>query len=157
MLIGKRLQLRYLEDTDLDFLYKIENDEKLWQFGSEKQNFSREVLSDYITNAKLDIEITNQLRLIISFQNLAIGIIDLYNYNGKSAGIGILIIEEYQKNGFAKESLMMLKDYCSETLNLQEIFCSIHSSNLNSIKLFTSIGFKEKSELKKLKNFRLKL
>ena len=88
---------------------------------------------------------------------LNIGIIDLYSYNGKSAGIGILVIEEYRKNGFAKESLMMLKDYCSKTLNLQELFCSINSSNLSSIKLFTSIGFKEKSELKGLKKFKMKL
>jgi len=153
MLKGENIQLRYLERSDLDFLYDVENDEKLWQYGSERKYFSKEVLSDYIANAKQDIEISKQVRFVVEYQKTPIGMIDLFGYSGKSAGVGILILEDYQKRGFAKESLFLLSEYAFSNLKLNKLFCSIASENISSIKLFTSFGFILKGTIKGINYF----
>ena len=156
MLKGNTIELRSLQESDLDFLYNIENDYRLWRFGSEKQDFSKQDLLEYIQNSKLDIEVNNQLRLIIVFKKEPVGMIDLYDYNGEYAGVGILVIKQFRRKGIAKKSLILLIDYCFNKLNLNELFCSIKKENIYSLKLFKSIGFKETGELKGLKYFKLK-
>ncbi|MGY8987755.1 MAG: GNAT family N-acetyltransferase [Flavobacteriales bacterium] len=148
MLKGKNIQLRYLEQSDLDFLYDIENDEKLWKFGSERHHFSKKVLTEYISNAKQDIEISKQLRFVIDYNQAPIGMIDLYDFEAKVAGVGVLILEKYRRRGFAKESLKLLSKYAFSTLKLKKLFCSITTDNKKSIKLFTSVAFKLKSKIK---------
>ena len=72
------IRLRALELEDLDFLYQIENDDRLWELGVSNVPYSRRVLLDYITNASADIYIDNQVRLIVeNEQNEQVGILDL--------------------------------------------------------------------------------
>ena len=70
-----------------------------------------------------------------------VGFVDLFEYKDSSAGVGIIIDEEYQKRGFASESLRLLIDYSLEDLKLKNLHCKISKSNLRSIQLFTSSGF----------------
>ena len=49
------IRLRALELEDLDFLYHIENDDRLWELGVSNVPYSRRVLLDYITSASADI------------------------------------------------------------------------------------------------------
>ena len=65
MLDKKNIILRNLDRSDLDFLYSIENDEKLWKYGSERKYFSKLELEEYILNSITDIDIDNQLRFIL--------------------------------------------------------------------------------------------
>ena len=37
MLVQEPISLRFLKKSDLDFLFKIENDKSLWRYGSEKK------------------------------------------------------------------------------------------------------------------------
>ena len=156
MLEGKRIQLRDLKESDLDFLYKIENNDQSLKYDIQNKYLSKSVLFQYIKERNLDINIDSQFRFIIDFQNHPIGIVDLYDYNKTSAGVGIIIQENFRRKGYAKESLLLLLKYCFNDLKLTELFCSIANDNLNSIKLFSSIGFKEKSKLKEIIYFNIK-
>lgn len=72
------IRLRALELEDLDFLYQIENDDRLWELGVSNVPYSRRVLLDYITSASADIYVDNQVRLIVeNEQNEQVGILDL--------------------------------------------------------------------------------
>ena len=74
------IRLRALELEDLDFLYHIENDDRLWELGVSNVPYSRRVLLDYITSASADIYVDNQVRLIVeNGQNEQVGILDV-NY-----------------------------------------------------------------------------
>ena len=64
------IRLRALELEDLDFLYQIENDDRLWELGVSNVPYSRRVLLDYITNASADIYIDNQVRLIVEYLSM---------------------------------------------------------------------------------------
>ena len=153
MLKGKNIVLRPLQESDLDFLEKIENNKDNWQFGSEQKQYSKQELLDYIANAKTDIKVAKQYRFVIDLNNVPIGFIDLFDYTTDSAGVGIIITKDYRNKGFAKEALNLLTDYAFVILDITQLYCSVTKDNLRSIKLFTSCGFESKREKKDLQYF----
>jgi len=153
MLKGRNIVLRPLENSDFDFLKRIENNTDNWQFGSEKKEYSDKELSDYITNAKTDIKTAKQYRFVIDLNSSPIGFIDLFDYTANSAGVGVIITESYRNKGFAKDALKLLANYAFKLLKLQKLHCSIIKDNLESIKLFTSCGFALERQEKELQYF----
>ena len=141
MLKGRNIALRPLENSDFYFLKRIENNTDNWQFGSERKEYSDEQLSDYIANATTDIKAAKQYRFVIDLNSTPIGFIDLFDYTANSAGVGVIITENYRNKGFAKQALHLLSDYAFTTVNVFKLHCAIAKDNLESIKLFTSCGF----------------
>ncbi len=146
MLEMKKIKLRTLLSTDLEFLQKIENDKNLWEYGSDRKKFTKEELTNYIKNSSEKIQKAKQFRFVVDYNNTPVGFVDLFEYKDSSAGVGIIIDEEYQKRGFASESLRLLIDYSLEDLKLKNLHCKISKSNLRSIQLFTSSGFTLRKE-----------
>ena len=154
MLVSAEIKLRTLKDTDLDFLFSLENDKSLWAVSGTTKPFSLLQLANYISHAKQDIAIAEQFRFVIDWQGKAIGCIDLYEYNFKkqNAGVGIVILKEYRRKGFAKQSLALLIKYAWEKLHLKQLHTGIFSDNKASLALFQSVGF----EMVRQNNFVLK-
>lgn len=93
------IRLRALELEDLDFLYQIENDDRLWELGVSNVPYSRRVLLDYITSASADIYVDNQVRLIVeNEQNEQVGILDLTDFDPRHhrAELGIVIKRSFR-------------------------------------------------------------
>ena len=150
MLKIKKIKLRTLLPTDLEFLQKIENDRSLWEYGSDRKIFTKKELTNYIKNSSEKIHKAKQFRFVVDYNNIPIGFVDLFEYKNSSAGVGIIIDTEYQKRGFASESLKLLIDYSLKEIKLKKLYCKIDKYNLRSIQLFTSCGFaftKEKDNL----------
>ena len=141
MLKEKRIKLRTLLPTDLEFLQKIENDRSLWEYGSDRKIFTKKELTNYIKNSSEKIQKAKQFRFVVDYNNTPVGFVDLFEYKNNSAGVGIIIDKEYQKRGFALESLKLLIDYSLEKLKLKILHCKISKCNFRSIQLFTSCGF----------------
>lgn len=144
---GQHIYLRALEPEDLQFIYDIENDISLWTLSDTQTPYSRYVLKQYLENAQQDIFEAKQLRLVICKNNNAsIGLIDVFDFDAKNkrAGIGILIKDEANRSkGYGKEALELLVHYCFKALHLHQVYANISESNLASLKLFESIGFKK--------------
>lgn len=149
---GQKINLRAIEPEDLEFLYKIENNEDFWEISHTQIPFSKFILKQYLENAHLDIYEAKQLRLIVEEKstNNQVGMIDLFDFNPqhKRAGIGILISPDFQKNGFATEALSILINYTFTYLNLHQLYANITANNSSSISLFTKHKF-EKVGIKK--------
>lgn len=145
MLKEKKIALRTLEATDLDFLFGLENDRTLWEVSGTTEPFSLVQLTNYIQHAKEDIAIAEQFRFVIDWQGTAIGCIDLYEYNFRkqNAGVGIVILEKYRRKGFAKQALKALINHSWETLNLKQLHTGIFSNNKASLVLFKAVGFQK--------------
>ena len=75
--------------------------------------------------------------------------IDLFDYDfkTKSAGVGIIVKEEFQNLNFGSESLGLLISFAWEDLDLLSLYANINSDNTRSIKLFEKFGFIKKDEL----------
>ncbi|NNC69215.1 MAG: GNAT family N-acetyltransferase [Flavobacteriaceae bacterium] len=144
---GNTIYLRALEPHDLEFLFNVENDSLFWEVSNTQTPYSKHLLEKYLANAHLDIYTAKQLRLVIALNktNKAIGMVDLFDYNPQHhrAGIGILIIKEYQNSGYASEALELLIPYCFNTLNFHQLFANISIDNSNSMGLFKKFNFKK--------------
>lgn len=152
MLENYRLKLRAPEPEDLDTLYKWENDTSLWKLGPTLSPISKYTLKEYISQSHLSIFDIKQLRLIIILKSdqTPIGAIDLFDFDPfhQRVAIGILIDKEFHNQGYAKESINLIKDYCFNFLHLHQIYAQVHCSNNPSRNLFLNTGFKETGILK---------
>lgn len=147
LLENEFVKLRSLEPTDLDLLFSIENDTQNWEVSNTLAPFSRDVLSKYLKNAHQDIYEAKQLRLVITSKSddLIVGLIDLFDFNPQHerAGIGILILDEFQRQGYAQSTLELFLKYAFEHLDLHQIYANIPADNKSSLALFRKINFKE--------------
>ena len=145
MLKEKEISLRTLESTDLDFLLNLENDRTLWKVSGTTRSFSEKEIRSYISHAKEDIAISEQFRFVIDMDGIAVGCIDLYEYNWvkQKAGVGIVILKKYRRKGFAKQALKSLIKYAWKELRLKQLHTGIFSDNKSSLTLFKSVGFQK--------------
>jgi len=143
---GKNIFLRALELEDINYLFSIENNEKYWSISDSQIPFSKYLLNRYLKNSDMDIYEAKQLRLVIAdFQNITIGLIDLFDIDFKNnrAGVAIIINEKMRSKGFAKEALELLIKYSKTHLSLHQLYCNILEDNTHSVNLFKSVEFKQ--------------
>ena len=141
------IKLRALEQEDLELLFEVENNPSFWEVSNTQTPFSKYILKKYLDNSHQDIYEAKQLRLVIVSvkDDKTIGFIDLFDFNPqhKRAGIGILILKEYQKKGFAGKTLELFIDYAFKQLNLHQIYANIETNNKHSIRLFKNLSFQK--------------
>ncbi|MDR1346912.1 MAG: GNAT family N-acetyltransferase [Prevotellaceae bacterium] len=140
------IRLRPLEPEDLDILYLWENDISIWNASNTIVPYSRYALKQYIESSHKDIFETGQLRLMIEAKtnSIAIGTIDLFDFNPLHAriGLGVLIYAQgYRRQGFATLAMNLTIDYCFNILHLHQVYCNVDENNTNSIKMLTNMGF----------------
>ena len=144
---GENIYLRALEPEDLEFIHAIENDEAIWEISNTQTPYSKFLIKQYLEEAHRDIYDVKQLRLVIcNYQDVAIGLIDLFDFDVKNgrAGIGVLVKDEVNRSkGAGKEALSLLIKYSFRYLDLHQLYCNISEENTVSIKLFTNQGFKQ--------------
>lgn len=142
----EKINLRALEPEDLELLYEWENNESYWIISNTVVPFSKYTLKRYLENSHKNIYETGQLRFMIEIADdrKPIGAIDIFDFDPfhKRAGLGILIADENErKKGYATMALKGLINYCFVTLQLHQLYCNILANNVESIDLFTKLGF----------------
>lgn len=154
-LIGELIQLRALEPSDLNRLYRWENDTSVWSVSGTLAPFSRYVLEQYLASSHQDIYTNKQLRLMIDLvfedeaghaedDSRSIGCIDLFDFDPKHnrAGVGILIADRNDRGkGYATEALHLLIEYGFDVLDLHQIYSNVRTDNDQSVALFKKLGF----------------
>ena len=80
---------------------------------------------------------------MITHNEERIGCIDLFEYDlvNSRAGVGIFIEKKWRNKGFAYAALNKLKHLASTYFFLNQLYATIYSSNVGSLKLFKSSGF----------------
>jgi diamine N-acetyltransferase len=142
------ISLRAPEPRDVDFLYQLENDRKLWHLSNTLTPFSRFDLEQFIMLSDKDIFVTKQARFIIEKQTegeaYPVGAVDLFDFEPqhKRAGVGIMVVEEERKKGIAGTALDLVIDYAFHVLGLHQLYCNIEEGNNASLKLFEKKGFR---------------
>jgi diamine N-acetyltransferase len=142
---GKQINLRPLEPEDLQFLYDSENDDTNWKVSGTQVPYSKFILKNYIENSHQDIYEAKQARLVIEDKktSVPVGMIDLFDFDPlhRKAGIGILVLEQYQNKGFASEAIGIIISYAFHYLNLHQLYANITTDNTSSIRLFEKYKF----------------
>ena len=139
------IQLRAIEPTDLELLYLWENDPDVWRVSETIAPMSRERLARFISDQVYDLYATRQMRLMIDVEGVAVGCVDLFDFEPlhRRFGIGILIYaDEHRRRGYARRVVEMVKGYARNTLDLKQIWVTIDEDNPASIALFEGCGFR---------------
>ena len=140
-----------MEPEDLDLLYRIENDHRLWNVGTTNVPYSRYVLHDYIANASGDIYTDREVRFIIdNGVGETVGTIDITNFDAKNlrAEVGIVTLCEHRRHGYALSALLQITDYALRVLHLHQLYAVVNHDNEASLCLFKKAGFIETAQLK---------
>ena len=143
--------LRAIEPEDLDSLYRIENDVKMWGVGATNVPYSRYSLHNYIAQNSSDIYVDKQVRLIIEDKDHhTVGLIDLVNFDPQHlrAEIGIVIQTRYRNQGYAWAAMEKIISYAHSVLHLHQLYAIVSTNNPSSLKLFQSFGFQYNMQLK---------
>lgn len=145
LLKGHNLFLRALEKEDLQFLYELENNTRIWEISGTVAPYSRSVLQFYLENAHRDIYEVKQLRLVIcGTDGNTLGLIDLFDFDPKNkrAGVGIVIVKDTDRDkGIGAEALTLLCDYAFRALELKQLYANILEENKRGIHVFEKLGF----------------
>ena len=151
-LCNERITLRAPEPEDLEVMYRMESQPEMWAVCNTTVPYSRYVLRQYIENCRNDIYADRELRLMIqpAGRTEAVGNVDLVDFNplhGR-AEVGIAILEEYRRKGYAREALRLLAGYAFHSLRLHQLYAYVTCDNEASLALFESCGFTRKVALK---------
>ena len=139
-----KITLRAIEPEDLDLLYRIENDTALWNIGTSNVPYSRYLLHDYVANATNDIYTDRQVRMMIdNGEGQTVGIVDLVSFDpaNRRAEVGIIILNDYRRQGYATATLQQIRYYALRVLHLHQLYAYIDENNDPSLSLFRKAGF----------------
>ncbi len=147
--------LRALEPSDIKILFELENNSLYWKYSNRTEPFSKALLENYIAQQSQDIFEVKQKRFVVAAATREVlGFVDLFDFEPlhRRAGVGILIREEKQGNGFGKAALNLLGIYAHKHLNMHCLYANIALENIPSIRVFESCGYQQVG-LKKAWNF----
>lgn len=149
------IALRAPEPSDLDMLYRWENDSSQWHTSLTPVHVSRHRLWEYINNFDGDVAAWGQLKLMamtkseggdnsgVGEAELCVGTVDLYDIDLKSAHafIGIYVAEEYRQKGFGVQIIAQLCEYASRYLGINVVAALAAENNMAGRRLFEKSGF----------------
>jgi diamine N-acetyltransferase len=146
-----KITLSAPELEDLDFLYELENNQKLWKYSQTRVPISKTTLKAYLENISKEPNLyADQIRFIIKNKDRNIGCIDLFEIDNlnKKAGVGICILETHRNKGYAKQALEQILTFSGEHLMLNQIYAETLVDNIGSSSLFEACKFERVAELK---------
>ena len=147
--VNRQLSLRALEPQDIDALYRWENDPTLWETSESHAPFSRLKLQQYIVDSlQEDIYASRQLRLIAMDGVVAVGCIDLFDFDPLNlhAEIGVLVDQQWRQMGYGKAMLQALEDYCRDNLHIHSLSAEVAEDNEASLRLFAHSHYEKIGE-----------
>ena len=162
LLNNETITLRALEPTDLDTLYRWENDTALWTASDTPAPYSRKALWQYIEGDTGDIFAQRQLRLMITLNDNStpVGTIDFINFDplNSRAELGLFIAEEQRGKGLGRQALELLTQYARDHVGMRQLYVFIALDNEVCLNLFEQFGFSRvgvlKSWIKRGANYR---
>lgn len=147
MLTSENVTLRPVEAEDFFAMYNLENDSSIWLSSGIVQPLSRKAVLTFLTNTKNNIYKERQLRLAIETktQKQTVGFVDLFNFSPRHlrAEIGIGILNQFRRHGYAAEALQLIEDYASDVLFIHQLYAFVLNRNYVAKRLFCNSGYEE--------------
>jgi diamine N-acetyltransferase len=141
---NESVRLRALEPSDLELLYLWENDPEVWRVSGTMAPVSLERIARFVEEQNYDIYASRQMRLIVEVEGVAVGTVDIFDFDphNRRFGIGILIYAMGERRkGYARAAIEAVVRYGREVLGVKQIWASVAEDNIASIALFERCGF----------------
>lgn len=147
LLSNPTITLRAIEPTDLDLLYRWENDTDLWTVTDTMAPFSRQMLWQYLQNYTGDIYENRQVRFVVTLTatGQAVGLLDLMNFDplNNRAELGLYIASEFRGKGYGRHALRLIEAYAAGHIGMKQLYVKILVDGEECLALFRSEGYRE--------------
>lgn len=142
------ISIRPIAIEDALIVLKWENNPENWEFSDTTSPYTLIDMVKLVEDLR-NIRAVRQGRWMIDSRDriTPLGTVDLFDINFEKgfASVGVLIAEkEDRKKGYASLALELVGNEAVE-LGLSMLRCTIHETNISSIKLFEKNGFEIKS------------
>ncbi len=151
-IIGDRVRLRTIDESDLDQLHAIFSDPKVMRYWSTPPLESIEEARALLE----EIQTSNQQRTILKWgvalksSDIMVGTVTLFNLDQTQgrAEIGYAQARAYWGQGYIHEALQSLLTYAFEEMKLRRIEADVDPRNTASIKTLERLGFQKEGFLR---------
>ncbi len=148
MISSKRLSLRALERSDLNFLHTLDNSFRNMRYFFEEPYETLQELEDLFEK---NVHNHTERRFILEKRQdyKAVGVLTLYDIDeiNRKAEIDIIIDEKFQGQGYGKEGFVLGVKYGFDILNLYKIYLLVLPGNAAAVKIYTHMGFQHECRL----------
>lgn len=146
--------LRAVELSDVDTLYRWENDTSQWATANTRAPYSRTQLWNYANDYDGDIHAHHGIRLMVCLRNegTAIGTVDIYDFDpvNSFASIGIYISSRMRGKGYGVQALSLATAYARQCVGIRQLLAIAAADNLASQAMLKQAGYAHCGTLKHL-------
>lgn len=146
MINSKTIKMRYVEETDAEFILKLRLDERYNQFLSEVKA-DLESQKSWIRAYKKDELNKKQFYFIIErLDGTPCGTVRIYDFKKDSFSWGSWILNEEKTRYSAIESALMVYDFGFNSLNFAKSHFEVMKDNIRVVNFHKKFGAQEVSE-----------
>jgi len=140
MLKTSRLTVSPIKKNDLSFFRNLRNDQDTAFFLTQMSPINEYMQEEWFEGLALD---TTKMYFTITADDKNVGIIrcDEWDKINQSIRVGIDIVPEYRRNGYAREVYDMFIPYLFQNLHIHRIWLLVAEYNATAITLYKKIGF----------------
>lgn len=152
MLIGKLVNLRPLEPSDIDNIMSWINDPEVTRYLQIGQwPVSRKAEEEWLTRATLGTDPANKVLAIETKDGVYLGNIGLHgiSYTSGVAEIGIAIgRKDYWDKGYGADAMRTLLRHAFANLRLRKVTLRVYGGNIRAQRCYAKLGFTEVGRLR---------
>lgn len=141
----KKIKLRALELSDLEFFITLNQDTQRSQFLDWLQPaLSNTAIENWLKEkAQQNIKDFQYQWMIDSLEGQTVGSIVTHSCDSRTGtfSYALDIAHEFQRQGFASEAIRLILKYYFQELRFQKVTVAVHSNNIASIELHKYLGF----------------
>ncbi|WP_049969501.1 GNAT family N-acetyltransferase [Haladaptatus cibarius] len=140
-LSGDRIDLRTIEEEDLDFLQATVNDRAVRQYLGHRLPVNVHQEQEWFEERASDDDHTH---LLICRDEEPMGTVGLHpkDSTGVNGEIGILLAEEFWGEGYGTEASRLITDYGFRERRHHRIMARVFSGNVGSARIWEKLGFR---------------
>ncbi len=140
-----KISLKKADFSDIEFLWYLRNQSEVYRYSKNSRPVLWEKHINWVFPIILGIDTKREL-FIIKNSITSVGQIRLDYNNQNEARVSISILKEFQKKGFATQSLNLVIKKIKKQKITKKLIAEIHKENLPSLKFFEKFNFKFKKK-----------
>lgn len=159
ILNGTRINLKPIQESDLEFIYKMSKHPKVYEYEEDKEPTHKEIYNKFYGRiSKMEHERDEYYSLLIIIQDTkeTIGEIHFHLDNKKTRcwELGYSLHPEYWGNGYATEAVKLAIQFMFENANAHKIIGCCNGKNLKSAKCMERSGMLQEGCIREARSLR---
>lgn len=143
IIYSEKLCLKKIEEKDLDTLFAIYDNEKVFEYCGILPKHNKETVRKMIAHFERDFLKRTRVKWGIFINEELVGIIEAFDFNQKVSmvTIGYYLAETFWGRGIATEAVKLLVEFLLLKANINRIQAEVMPQNENSKRVLLNSGF----------------